>query len=53
MSERGVARTDLSPRGKVFVHGEIWDAVAEAPVQAGQQVEVVGIDGLLLRVQPR
>jgi membrane-bound serine protease (ClpP class) len=53
VSERGVARTDLSPRGKVSVHGEIWDAVSEAPVAAGQQVEVVGIDGLLLRVQPR
>ncbi len=53
VSERGVARTDLAPRGKVSVHGEIWDAVSEAPVAAGQQVEVVGIDGLLLRVQPR
>src|SRR6185503_8127030 len=52
VSERGVARTDLAPRGKVSVHGEIWDAVSEAPVAAGQQVEVIGIDGLLLRVQP-
>ena len=42
VSERGVARTDLAPRGKVSVHGEIWDAVSEAPVAAGQQVEVVG-----------
>jgi membrane-bound serine protease (ClpP class) len=53
VAQRGFARTDLSPRGKVLVHGEIWDAVSEAPVAAGQQVEVVGIDGLLLRVQPR
>lgn len=52
VSERGLARTDLAPRGKVSVHGEIWDAVSEAPVAAGQQVEVVGVDGLLLRVQP-
>jgi membrane-bound serine protease (ClpP class) len=50
--ERGVARTDLSPRGKVSVHGEIWDAVSATPVVAGQQVEVVDVDGLLLRVQP-
>ena len=42
MSERGVARTALAPRGKVFVHGEIWDAVSEAPVAAGAAVEVVG-----------
>jgi membrane-bound serine protease (ClpP class) len=50
--ERGVARTDLQPRGKVSVHGEIWDAVSDAPVAAGQPVEIVAIDGLLLRVQP-
>jgi membrane-bound serine protease (ClpP class) len=49
--ERGVARTDLVPRGKVTVHGEIWDAVAVAPVAAGQPVEVIEVDGLLLRVQ--
>jgi membrane-bound serine protease (ClpP class) len=52
ITERGFARTDLAPRGKVSVHGEIWDAVSEAPVAAGQQVEVVAVDGLLLRVQP-
>ena len=50
--ERGVARTDLAPRGKVTVHGEIWEAVSDAPVAAGQPVEVVEVDGLLLRVQP-
>ena len=50
--ERGVARTDLAPRGKVAVHGEIWDAVSEAPIAAGQPVEVIRIEGLLLRVQP-
>jgi membrane-bound serine protease (ClpP class) len=50
--ERGVARTDLAPRGKVTVHGEIWDAVSAAPVAAGQPVEVIDVDGLLLRVQP-
>jgi membrane-bound serine protease (ClpP class) len=52
VSERGFARTALAPRGKVSVHGEIWDAVSEAPVEAGQPVEVVGVDGLQLRVQP-
>jgi membrane-bound serine protease (ClpP class) len=52
VKERGLARTDLSPRGKVSVHGEIWDAVSVSPVAAGQQVEVVEVDGLLLRVQP-
>jgi membrane-bound serine protease (ClpP class) len=50
--ELGVARTDLKPRGKVSVHGEIWDAIAAAPITAGQAVEVLEVDGLQLRVQP-
>ncbi len=50
--ERGVARTELAPRGRVFVHGEIWDAVAEGSVGAGEPVEVVAVEGLTLRVRP-
>jgi membrane-bound ClpP family serine protease len=50
------ARTTLDPRGKVFVHGEIWDAVVEGgeglPVAAGQPVEVVGVRNLTLTVRP-
>lgn len=47
----GVARTALAPRGKVFVHGELWDAVAEQAVAAGSAVEVVAAAGLELRVR--
>ena len=36
--------------GKVFVHGEFWDAVAAAPVNAGERVEVLAVEGLILRV---
>ncbi len=48
----GVARTALEPRGKVFVWGEIWNAVAESPVAAGQRVEVTAVNGMELRVRP-
>ena len=48
-----VAKTDLNPRGQVFVHGELWEALSEQPVQAGQETKVTGIDGLTLRVAPR
>ena len=48
----GVAQTDLAPRGKVFVHGEVWDAVSSAPVAAGRAIVVLRVDGLLLQVQP-
>ena len=45
-----VAQTALAPAGKVFVHGEIWDAVASANVPAGDEVVVRRVDGLQLRV---
>jgi membrane-bound serine protease (ClpP class) len=52
MGETGVAQTSLSPQGKVFVHGELWDAVASSPLPAGQLVVVRGIVGLTLHVDP-
>jgi membrane-bound serine protease (ClpP class) len=52
MGEVGVARTVLAPRGKIFVHGELWDAVSPAQVAVGQSVVVRDIDGLLLHVEP-
>lgn len=48
----GTARTALAPRGKVFVRGELWDAVADCPVAAGERVEVVEAEGLTLHVRP-
>jgi membrane-bound serine protease (ClpP class) len=52
VGETGVAQTALSPQGKVFVHGELWDAVAPSPVPIGQLVVVRRIDGLTLQVEP-
>ena len=48
----GEAVTDLEPEGKVFVHGEYWDAVATHPVAAGARVTVRAIDRLKLTVGP-
>ena len=52
IGETGVAQTALSPQGKVFVHGELWDAVASSPLPIGQLVVVRKIDGLILQVDP-
>jgi membrane-bound serine protease (ClpP class) len=52
IGEVAVAETALAPVGKVFVHGELWDAVASANVPAGEKVVVQKVDGLQLRVQP-
>jgi len=50
VGETGVVQTALSPQGKVFVHGELWDAVASSALPTGQLVVVRSIDGLTLQV---
>ncbi len=52
VGEIGTAQTVLAPSGKVFVHGEIWDATASGEVAIGQKVVVEKVDGLQLRVVP-
>ena len=52
IGEIGMAQTNLDPYGKVFVHGEIWDAHAAAPVAAGRRVVVRGVQDLQLEVDP-
>jgi membrane-bound serine protease (ClpP class) len=52
IGETGITQTPLSPRGKIFVHGELWDAVSSSEVSVGQSVVVRRIDGLLLQVEP-
>ncbi|MFN3325356.1 MAG: NfeD family protein [Bryobacteraceae bacterium] len=52
VGEIGEARTALAPAGKVFVHGELWDAVSTAPVEAGGRVRVVALKGMQLEVEP-
>ena len=48
----GLALSDLDPQGVVQVQSETWTAIADAgPVSAGETVEIVGTDGLRLRVR--
>jgi membrane-bound serine protease (ClpP class) len=52
VGEIGIAQTALSPSGKIFVHGELWDAVSAVSIPAGERVIVRQVDGLTLRVDP-
>lgn len=52
LDEVGTAQTDLSPEGKIFIHGEIWNAVSSAPVPRGSKVRVRAVQGLRLKVDP-
>jgi membrane-bound serine protease (ClpP class) len=52
IGEIGVVRTPLGPEGTVFVHGELWNAVASRAIDAGTRVRVAGVKGLQLVVEP-
>jgi membrane-bound serine protease (ClpP class) len=51
IGELGVVRTPLMPEGKIFVHGELWNAVAPGEVNVGERVVVTKVNGLLLEVE--
>ena len=49
----GKARTDVNKQGgKVFVYGELWDAVSEVPIAPGAQTRVVRVGNFRLVVEP-
>lgn len=52
IGEVGIARTELTPEGKVFVHGELWNATAKSEIAAGARVRVAAVQGLRLLVEP-
>jgi membrane-bound serine protease (ClpP class) len=52
VGEVGVAQTALAPSGKVFVHGELWDAFSSVSIPAGERIVVRQVDGMILRVDP-
>jgi len=51
VSKIGVARTDLDPNGKVFVHGELWNARSAGAVETGDRVRILSVDGMTLEVE--
>src|SRR6266849_662230 len=52
IGELGIAQSALAPQGKIFVHGELWDAVSSTNLPAGASVVVRSVEGLQLRVDP-
>jgi membrane-bound serine protease (ClpP class) len=50
---KGIATTDLKPKGEVRVLGEFWEATAkDGEITTGQAVEVVSMEGMFLVVKP-
>ncbi len=52
IGEIAVVRSRLEPRGQIFLHGELWNAVSELPIDPGASVRVMAVDGLTLTVIP-
>jgi membrane-bound serine protease (ClpP class) len=53
IGEIGEVRAKLNPSGKVFVHGEYWNAQTQTDgqVDVGEKVQIVGYDGMNLKVK--
>ena len=50
VGEVGVVTKTLKPDGKVFVHGELWNATAKGPIQQGVKVRVAKVVNLVIEV---
>ena len=51
VGEVGEVRERLDLKGKVFVHGEVWTAEGPERLEPGDRIEVVGYDGMRLKVK--
>jgi len=49
--EMGIVKKDLSPVGKVFVAGELWNAEADENIPASKKVQVISVENLKLKVK--
>jgi membrane-bound serine protease (ClpP class) len=52
IGSRGRATTPISPTGYVRVNGELWRASSNSDIDAGEEISVVGIEGMMLLVSP-
>lgn len=51
IGESGTAMRDFKETGKVFVHGEIWNAKSEEQISKNDKISVTGINGMVLTVK--
>lgn len=59
IGETGIAQSDimgstsLMGEGKIFIHGELWDAQSSEEIKNGSEVIVTGVEGLKLTVKKK
>lgn len=47
----GIARTDIDPKGQVFMEGELWTAFSSQPIKKGEKVRAVSLEHMQLEVE--
>jgi len=53
IGEEGRAQTEVTQEGgKVFVRGEIWNALSNRKIKQGTTVKVIDVQGMSLIVEP-
>lgn len=52
VGEEGETRSAVHASGKVFLHGEWWEAWSDEPIPEGSRVTVVAVVGMRLKVRP-
>jgi membrane-bound serine protease (ClpP class) len=51
VGEVGIVKKALTPEGKVFVHGELWNARAKEEIDENRRVRVINVVNLMLEVE--
>jgi len=52
IGSRGRTITPISPKGYVRVNGELWQASSSSTIDAGEEIAIVGIEGMTLLIRP-
>ncbi len=51
IGEIGEAVSDIKDKGKVFVHGEWWNAESDEKIKKGSKIKVIAKNGMILKVE--
>ncbi len=52
IGKTGVVKNAIMPEGKVFIHGELWNATSKEAINKGEKIRVVRVVNLVLEVEP-
>jgi membrane protein implicated in regulation of membrane protease activity len=52
IGSRGRTVTRISPSGYVRINGELWQALSGTTIDAGKEITVEGVQGMLLLINP-